>query len=173
MVRRGNSGSGFVAVDAVQFRFLEDCIFNPDQAKPIPTTIPPTTTKPPTTVPPTTTIEPTEPPDCTSNSFYKYFSVTYHFNVINVRSLNFPFFCHSIGTIVCDFNNDWCEFSKSMTGDDKSKSGFGWIRKSSNQIKDQSMEGPEQGGYKMHYSCLYTFYYVEHFSDLIERKLYL
>ena len=62
-----------------------------------------------------------------------------------------------------------------MTGDDKSKSGFGWIRKSSNQIKDQSMEGPEQGGFKRHLSCIYTYdnYHVEHFSDLIERKLYL
>ena len=65
MIQRKNSGSGFVAIDSVVFKFFEDCKFAPDQAKPIPTTVPPPTTKAPTTVPPTTTVEPTEPPDCT------------------------------------------------------------------------------------------------------------
>ena len=77
--------------------------------------------------------------------------------MVNVRSLHFSFFNTSIGTIVCDFNDDWCEFGKSMTGDDKSKSGFGWIRKSSNQINDQNMEGPDQGEFKTDQTCLYTY----------------
>ena len=64
VVQRKNSASGFVAIDSVEFKFFEECKFTPEQAKPIPTTIPPTTTKAPTTAPPTTTIEPTEPPDC-------------------------------------------------------------------------------------------------------------
>ena len=75
VVERGNSGKGYIAVDEVEFRFLEVCTFTPPEAKPqpttvpptttkAPTTIPPTTTKAPTTVPPTTTVEPTEPPDC-------------------------------------------------------------------------------------------------------------
>ena len=74
VVQRKNSASGFVALDYVEFRLFEGCNFKPDQAKPIPTTIPPTTTKAPTTAPPTTTIEPTEPPDCENLIYdlYKY-----------------------------------------------------------------------------------------------------
>ena len=61
IVQRGNSGKGFVAIDVVEFRFIESCGFTPPNAKPVPTT--PTTTKAPTTSV-TTTVEPTEPPDC-------------------------------------------------------------------------------------------------------------
>ena len=60
-----------------------------------------------------------------------------------------------------------------MTGDDKSKSGFGWIRKSSNQINDQSMEGPDQGEFKTDQTCLYTYDNVDHFTHLVEHKLCL
>ena len=71
---RGNSGKGFVAVDDVEFRYIEACEFAPPNAKPVPTTVSTTTTtttapttttttKAPTTSLPTT-IEPTEPPDC-------------------------------------------------------------------------------------------------------------
>ena len=49
-------GEGFVALDAVEYRIQqEDCVFEPDQAKPTPTTTLPTTVS--------TTIEATEPPD--------------------------------------------------------------------------------------------------------------
>ena len=54
---RGNSGKGFVAIDDVEFRFIEACVFTPENAKPLPTTVLPTTSV-------ATTIEPTEPPDC-------------------------------------------------------------------------------------------------------------
>ena len=50
-----------------------------------------------------------------------------------------------IGTIVCDFNNDWCDFARNTNGDDKSKQGFGWTRKNSNEIQSQNLEGPDQG----------------------------
>ena len=49
---RSNKGQGYVAIDYVEFRYLEACAFTPPNAKPVPTTIPPTT------------VEPTEPPDC-------------------------------------------------------------------------------------------------------------
>ena len=52
VVGRKESGKGFVAVDDIEFKFIELCEFTPPEAKPV------TTTKPPTT------IEPTEPPDC-------------------------------------------------------------------------------------------------------------
>ena len=75
MVQRKNSGSGFVAIDSVEFKFFEDCLFAPDQAKPIPTTIPPTT------VPTTTTVEPTEPPDCT------YIILFIHYRKTNLKTI--------------------------------------------------------------------------------------
>ena len=53
VVGRKESGAGFVAVDDIEFKFIELCEFTPPEAKPV------TTTKAPTTV------EPTEPPDCT------------------------------------------------------------------------------------------------------------
>ena len=52
VVGRKSSGLGFVAVDDIVFKELELCEFTPPEAKPIPTTVPPTT------------VEPTEPPDC-------------------------------------------------------------------------------------------------------------
>ena len=52
VVGRGKSSKGFVAIDTVEFRYIEACEFAPPEAKPIPTTIPPST------------VEPTEPPDC-------------------------------------------------------------------------------------------------------------
>ena len=68
---RGASKNGYVAIDVVEFKYIEqDCNLSPPDAKPIPTTpSPPTTTLAPTTVP-TTTIEPTEPPDCTYETNY-------------------------------------------------------------------------------------------------------
>ena len=60
VVTRASSGKGYVAIDVVEFKFVEEeCAFFPPDAKPVPTT----TAPPPTTIP-TTTIEPTEPPDC-------------------------------------------------------------------------------------------------------------
>ena len=56
-MNRGNSGKGFVAIDDVEFRYIEACAFTPNNAKPVPTTVLPTTSI-------ATTIEPTEPPDC-------------------------------------------------------------------------------------------------------------
>ena len=57
MVQRSDKHQGFVAIDVVEFRYLEDCNFAPPEAKPL------TTTKAPTTSV-SSTIEPTEPPDC-------------------------------------------------------------------------------------------------------------
>ena len=52
VVGRKSSGLGFVAVDDIEFKRVELCEFTPPEAKPVPTTVPPTT------------VEPTEPPDC-------------------------------------------------------------------------------------------------------------
>ena len=60
---RSNKGHGYVAIDYVEFRYLEACAFTPPNAKPVPTTIPPTT------------VEPTEPPDCTT--FLSSFTIYY------------------------------------------------------------------------------------------------
>ena len=57
MVGRKNSGNGFVAVDDIEFKFIELCEFTPPEAKPVSTTTPPSTIA-------TTTVEPTEPPNC-------------------------------------------------------------------------------------------------------------
>ena len=66
VVTRGASKNGYVAIDVVEFKYIEqDCNLSPPDAKPVPTTpSPPTTTLAPTTIA-TTTVEPTEPPDCT------------------------------------------------------------------------------------------------------------
>ena len=70
MATRKSKGTGFVAVDEIEFRRFEfECTFQPSKAKPTTTTQPPTTTKAPTTSPapttiPTTTVEPTEPFEC-------------------------------------------------------------------------------------------------------------
>ena len=70
MATRKAKGTGFIAVDEVEFRTDDfDCSFQPSNAKPTTTTVtpttpkPPTTTQAPTTIPPTT-VEPTEPPEC-------------------------------------------------------------------------------------------------------------
>ena len=60
VVQRGNGAKGFVALDEVEFRFIEGCA-NPD-----PTTAPPITTKAPTTFV-RTTVDTTEPPTTTAN----------------------------------------------------------------------------------------------------------
>ena len=49
------------------------------------------------------------------------------------------------GTIECSFDEDWCDFSTSANGDDAAKAGFKWQRKTGQQIKENSMEGPGQG----------------------------
>ena len=49
------------------------------------------------------------------------------------------------GTIKCNFDADWCDFSTSANGDDPAKAGFKWQRKTGQQIKENSMEGPELG----------------------------
>ena len=70
MATRKSKGTGFVAVDEIEFRRFDfECTFQPSKAKPTTTTVPPTTTKAPTTSPapttiPTTTVEPTEPFEC-------------------------------------------------------------------------------------------------------------
>ena len=48
-------------------------------------------------------------------------------------------------TIKCNFDADWCDFSTSANGDDPAKAGFKWQRKTGQQIKENSMEGPELG----------------------------
>ena len=49
------------------------------------------------------------------------------------------------GTIACDFDQDWCNFKIQNTGDDNSKKGFAWQRRSANSIKNNGLEGPETG----------------------------
>ena len=78
MATRKAKGTGFIAVDEVEFRNVDfDCSFQPSNAKPTTTTVapttpkPPTTTQAPTTIPPTT-VEPTEPPDCKYNEILTY-----------------------------------------------------------------------------------------------------
>ena len=59
MVSRAASGQGYVAIDDIEFVYIELCELEPPNAKPVPTTLPPTTT---TTT--TSTVEPTEPDSC-------------------------------------------------------------------------------------------------------------
>ena len=47
VVGRGKSGKGFVALDDIEFKFIELCEFTPQNAKPITTTKTPPTTYPP------------------------------------------------------------------------------------------------------------------------------
>lgn len=54
----------------------------------------------------------------------------------------FQFF---IGTIKCDFDVDWCGFVIKNSGDSASQQGFKWNRRTSNNIKNNNIEGPEQG----------------------------
>ena len=50
MATRKAKGTGFIAVDEVEFRNVDfDCSFQPPNAKPTTTTVAPTTPKPPTT----------------------------------------------------------------------------------------------------------------------------
>ena len=49
------------------------------------------------------------------------------------------------GTIKCNFDADWCGFGTSANGEDPAKAGFKWQRKTAQQIKENSMEGPGQG----------------------------
>ena len=65
LVQRSNSGNGFVAIDEVQFRTFEDCVFTPPEAKPVSTTQAPTTSL-------SSTIEPTEPPSCKLKKHLNY-----------------------------------------------------------------------------------------------------
>ena len=64
VMMRTNQWQGYVAIDEIEFRYIEACEFTPPDAKPVPTTtmLPTTTTVAPTTT--VTTVEPTEPPDC-------------------------------------------------------------------------------------------------------------
>ena len=47
-------------------------------------------------------------------------------------------------TIVCDFVDDWCNFGITTNGDDNSKRGFGWMRKTPTEIENQNLEGPDK-----------------------------
>ena len=46
MVKRGNDGEGYVALDEVDFRVYENCPLTPPNAKPTTTTKTPTTAAP-------------------------------------------------------------------------------------------------------------------------------
>ena len=50
-----------------------------------------------------------------------------------------------LATIICDFDDDWCDFAVTATGDGPSTQGFKWSRRTSNNIKTNTFEGPEQG----------------------------
>ena len=117
----------------------DDCTLEPPNAQPT------TTTKTPTTTPPTTTIEPTEPPDRMYNIMKcksLYISVRYNIILISNFDINS---CVVIltATIVCDFVDDWCNFARTTNGDGSCKNGFGWIRKTADEIKNQHLEGPQ------------------------------
>ena len=51
----------------------------------------------------------------------------------------------STGTIKCDFEKDWCDFTTKNVGDDAAKKGFNWMRKNSNQVENQGLDGPDKG----------------------------
>ena len=46
------------------------------------------------------------------------------------------------GTIRCNFDNDWCSFGHTVKGDDGSRPGLAWARKTGKQIQNQNIEGP-------------------------------
>ena len=50
-----------------------------------------------------------------------------------------------LGTIRCDFDADWCGFVIKNSGDSASQQGFKWNRRTSANIKNNNIEGPEQG----------------------------
>ena len=52
------------------------------------------------------------------------------------------------GTIKCDFQNDWCDFAVSNTGDSHSVHGLGWTRETGDTIKNKQFQGPERGKYE-------------------------
>ena len=62
--------------------------------------------------------------------------------LFNTRIIIIPFI---IGTIKCNFDADWCGFGTSANGDDPAKAGFKWARKTAQQIKENNMDGPQQG----------------------------
>ena len=51
------------------------------------------------------------------------------------------------GTIRCDFDKDWCDWKAKNEGDDAAKKGFNWMRKNSNQVEQQGLDGPDHGNY--------------------------
>ena len=52
------------------------------------------------------------------------------------------------GTIYCNFDNDWCNFETKTVGDDAAKKGFYWMRKNSNEVENQGLDGPDHGKHK-------------------------
>ena len=50
-----------------------------------------------------------------------------------------------VGTIKCDFQQDWCGFSTSHTGDGPSAQGLDWKRQTGDTIKNKNLEGPDRG----------------------------
>ena len=61
--------------------------------------------------------------------------------------LSFNDWLWNLGTIRCDFDVDWCNFAIQNTGDGASQQGFKWNRRTSDNIKTNTFEGPEQGDY--------------------------
>ena len=52
------------------------------------------------------------------------------------------------GSIYCNFDNDWCNFESKNVGDDVAKKGFNWMRKNSNEVENQGLDGPDHGKHK-------------------------
>ena len=50
-----------------------------------------------------------------------------------------------LGTIYCNFDKDWCDFHTKNEGDDPAKQGFNWMRKTSNEVENQGLDGPDKG----------------------------
>ena len=50
-----------------------------------------------------------------------------------------------LGTIRCDFDDGFCNFAVSNNCNDNSKAGFKWERKTSDNIKNNGLEGPDKG----------------------------
>ena len=57
-----------------------------------------------------------------------------------------------LGTIKCNFNADFCGFKATATGDNDSKAGFKWVRKTAQQVTNQHLEGPGQGTNQRYYN---------------------
>ena len=62
-----------------------------------------------------------------------------------------------LGTIRCDFDQDWCNFQQRSDGDDASKKGFEWMRHNGKWLQEQNADGPYQG---MNFNIWYVFLHI-------------